>query len=441
MAYSNYLIESDALSFPAIQEAINRLLLDGLDVRLTPVSRNQALIRRHILDAISAQYGIDPFLYLQSNGLRFDKAAAITDDDALALLAHRAASELDARPDLVVAPVGGVQWHLANINVPHAWALMGGPDRIAWACKVGQIDTGYLRHPALGYVGGASSWLLEAECRNFYSPNSNSSNEPGGPSGEDPRSGPNWGHGMRIGATISGWHPGGDTGSTFYGCAPRVPHVMVRISNSVIFSDQLAAFADALDYLVDRAGVDVVNVSMATFPPYLSPRARRAVNNAFEKGVILVCAGGQCVTRVLAPASYGRTIAVGGTTSKDQVWANASLGPQIDWSAPAAEIRRATIESESGPFVYRDYGDGTSYATALSTGVAALWLTHQQAQIARHYGKTWMRVCAFKQIAKATARRPGVWGPDVAGTGILDALALLTAPLPDAGALVKEGPV
>ena len=452
MASGNYLIESDVVTFAAIQAAINRLLLDGLDVRLTPVSRNRALIPRHILDAIRTQYGIDPWQYLQSNGVRFDKFYPISDEDALALVTHRAIGELDARPNIVVPATGGVEWHLANINVPQAWALLGGPDSIAWTCKVGQIDTGFTRHPALGYTGvagvagvaGATSpWLLEPQCRNFYSPAPAAGHDPGDATGEDPRSGPYWGHGTRIGAAISGWHPGGDAGNTFYGCAPKVPHVMVRISNTVWINDQLFALADALDYLVDVAQVDVINLSMGAGLVIFPKKTKAAINNAYEKGVIFVCAGGQHVPSVVAPACYRRTIAVGGTTSKNQVWANASIGPEIDWSAPAADIRRATIEKKTGPYVYRDNGDGTSYATALSTGVAALWLTHRAQEINQKYGKTWMRVCAFKEIAKATAHvplPPAVWGPGVAGTGILDAAAVLGAALPDVSAM-KEAAI
>lgn len=430
MAYNNYLIESDTLVFPAIQEAIRRLLLDGLDVRLTPVSRNRALLPRHILDAIHTQYRIDPIKYLSDHGLRFDSISPVPDEVALSLLAYRATAELDARVNIVVPPVAGVPWHLANIRAPQAWSLMGGPDAIDWKCKVGHIDTGFMPHPALGFAGGVSPWLLTAECQNFYNPDPNSGNVIGPNTGEDPCSGPFWGHGTRIGATISGWTPDGDGGAAFYGCAPKVPHVVVRISNTVLINDQLPAFTQALNYLVNVAQVDVVNLSMGVFPSYLSPAAKKAVNNAYDKGVILICAGGQYVPPVVAPASYGRTIAVGGTTSKDQVWANASRGSQIDWSAPAADIRRATRDRANGPFAYSNNGDGTSYATALSSGVAALWLTHRHAEIATKYGKTWQRVHAFKQIATATARRPAVWGERQYGSGILDAFAALQAPLP-----------
>ncbi len=312
----------------------------------------------------------------------------------------------------------------------HTLALKSDGTVVAWG--LGFANTG------LGFDQGQSPWLLTSECRNFYAPSDNSNQDPGDATGEDPCTGANGGHGTRIGATISGFHPGGDGGNTFYGCAPKVPHVVVRISNSVLINDQLNSFAKALNYLVNVAQVDTVNLSMGAFPRFLTSQAKAAINNAYSNGVILVCAGGQHVPPVVAPACFGRTIAVGGTTSKDQVWAKSSRGPEIDWSAPAADIRRATTKKKDGPFVYGDNGDGTSYATALSTGVAALWLTHRHAMISAIYGKTWRRVNAFKQIAKATARVPPVWGPGVGGTGILDAYAVLAKDLPRADALTEE---
>lgn len=441
MDYSNYLIESDDQTFAAIQEGIRRLLLEGLDVRLTPVSRNRALIPRHILDAIEIQYGIDPWAYLRTSGLRLDAVRAISDDEALTLVSNRATAELDAQANIVVPPVDGVQWHLANIRAPAAWGLLGGPENITWDCKVGQIDTGFTRHPALGFTGAGSPWFQTADCRNFFSPDPGSTDDPGLPTGEDPGSGPFWGHGTRIGATISGWHPAGDAGKTFYGCAPKVPHVMVRISNSVVINNQLPALAQALNYLVNQAKVDVINLSMGTtLPAYISPAVKQEINNAYDKGVIFICAGGQHIKKVIAPARHGRTIAVGGITSKDQVWAKASRGPEIDWSAPAADIRRATLDKPAGPFIYKNNGDGTSYATALSTGVAAMWLTHRRAALDA-YPEAWMRVAAFKEIARTTARLPlppAPWGPDVGGTGILDAAAVLNAPLPTAASLAAR---
>lgn len=438
MASSNYLVELSAGSLTTVQSSINNLLLDGLDVHLTPLGAGRALIPEHLVWAIKAQYGqTDVWNYLQRNGVVFKSHHLIADSDAMALLAPLPESKLDVGPAVAIPSVGGLQWHLDKIRLGQAWALLGGPDNIQWACKVGQIDTGFTRHPALGFAGSVTSpWLDEAACRNFFEP-SHAGEDPGPPTGEDPRSGTFWGHGTRIGSTISGWHDKGDNGDTFYGAAPRVRHVVVRTSNSVGINDQLPAFAKALDYLVDEAGVDVVNLSMGVFPAWLSKAARRAVDNAYDKGVILVCAAGQPFRPVIAPASYGRSIAVSAINSQDQIWSKSARGPEVDWAAPGTGIRRATLTGVKGSYVYRDGGSGTSFASALTSGVAALWLTHRAARLAA-YPQKWMRVAAFRTLGRATARVPDVWGPDVAGTGILDAEALLNAQLPGAGELVQE---
>ena len=104
-------------------------------------------------------------------------------------------------------------------------------------------------------------------------------------------------------------------------------------------------------------------------------------------------------------------------------------------------IRRPQINSKNGPYSYTDNGDGTSYATALTTGVAALWLTYRADEITAKYGKSWKRVWAFKKIASDTARVPAVWGPDVAGSGILDAGGALNLELPTATLQDWEPPI
>ncbi len=438
MASSHYLVELSAGSLAVVQSSINSLLLDGLDVQLTHVGPGQALVPVHLVRAIKAQYGqIDVWRYLQRNGVVFKSTRLIGDREAMALVAPLPEGKLDVGSPAAAAPVNGVQWHLAMVRLPAAWALLGGPDHIQWKCRVGHIDTGFTRHPALGFAGGVSPspWLDEAACRNFFAPTNG--DDPGDATGLDPRSGTFWGHGTRIGATISGWHDKGDGGAMFHGAAPRVGHVVVRISNSVGINNQLPAFASALNYLVDEVGVDVVNLSMGVFPPWLSKAAKRAVDNAYEKGVILVCAGGQPFPTVIAPAACGRSIAVSAVNSLEQVWAKAARGPEIDWAAPGIGIRNATLSGVKGSYVYKDGGNGTSYAAALTTGVAALWLTHRAAGLAA-YPQKWMRVAAFRALGRATVRVPDVWGPDVAGTGILNAEALLRAPLPDAAQLAKE---
>jgi hypothetical protein len=88
-------------------------------------------------------------------------------------------------------------------------------------------------------------------------------------------------------------------------------------------------------------------------------------------------------------------------------------------------------------FTYGAGGDGTSYAAAMTTGVAALRLQHRRAELSRAYTEPWQRVAAFRLLARNFARVPGVtvnyqllWQPGSFGTWILNADEPLNAPLP-----------
>jgi hypothetical protein len=145
------------------------------------------------------------------------------------------------------------------------------------------------------------------------------------------------------------------------------------------------------------------------------------------------------VQQVVAPARLHRTLAIGGITSQDVPWSGSSFGPEVDLSAPAADIRNA-LAKPGDQFSYANDGDGTSYATAMVSGAAALWLARHRAELAGAYPQPWQVVEAFKQTARATARVPANWQPGAFGTGVLDVRALLDAPLPDAATLVQDAP-
>lgn len=153
--------------------------------------------------------------------------------------------------------------------------------------------------------------------------------------------------------------------------------------------------------------------------------------------MILVCAAGNHVKDVVAPARLTRTIAVAGITSKEIPWGGSSFGPEVDFSAPAANIRRASTESV-GNYVYGAGGDGTSYATAITSGAAALWLAHHGATLDSRYPEPWQRVEAFRKLVVDTTRKPTLWQSGSFGAGILDIDALLGAPLPAAADLSED---
>ena len=343
--------------------------------------------------------------------------------------------------------IQGYDWHLKETRLVEAWSLLGDYQMIDWAgTRVGQLDTGFRRVPALGFATSTSSrsdFVLTDLDRDFlpsdfgYDPLQGK----GAPfasefSAEDPLlGGPNDGHGTRTGSVLAGYDPTPET--PYFGVAPRVPYIPVRISDTVIINSAQAPLAQGIEYLVQN-GCNVLTLSMGMALTVIQDCLRSAINYAYEQGVILVCAAGNIWDPVVAPARLNRTIAIGGSTPDHTPWNGSSHGPEVDVSAPAWPIRRATVDRKGAPSY--GYGDGTSFATPAVAGTAALWLLYRGAEIAVAYPEKWQRVEAFKRLVTRTAQ-PGVsWNTHLYGAGILDAYATLTAELPAASSLVKDQP-
>ena len=89
----------------------------------------------------------------------------------------------------------------------------------------------------------------------------------------------------------------------------------------------------------------------------------------------------------------------------DLPWSGSSYGPETDFSCYADDLRRANVKP--GPkYSYAGGGDGTSYATAITSGAAALWLAHHGAALQTAYPQPWQRIEAFRTLARQTARVP-----------------------------------
>ncbi|HSW03333.1 S8 family peptidase [Aquabacterium sp.] len=436
---NNYALKTDGRPLNELEKKL-RKYLPGLDVRLWAYSPLQAVIRAPLVRALEIEYpniGAGPLLKV----LGVAEIRQITDEETVALLAGRDTQQLPALKKAVPAPVAGVDWHLDLVRAPAAWQLLGGPDDIAWGdTVVGHIDTGYTPHPVFGFP--AASWLNVALARTFMPPlppgeGSMFVDEPGG--GLDTLSGVNGGHGTRIAATICGHAPAAP-GGAYFGIAPKVPLVPMRITDVVLINHAQRQFAEAVDHAVNTAGAKVINVSLGVFAAAVVKPMKRAINQAYDAGVIMVCAAGNQVNSVVAPARLARTVAVGGITHKDVPWSGSSFGPEVDMSGPAADLRRASTTA-GNQFGYGGGGDGTSYATAMTSGAAALWLTHRRTDIAQAYAQPWQRVAAFTLLLRSTARVPAGWQSGAFGTGVLNIEALLNAPLPAAASLVQEAPV
>jgi subtilisin family serine protease len=355
-------------------------------------------------------------------------------------------------------------WNLRMVRSREGRALLptlpGLPARIDWRdLRVGHLDTGFTEHPVFGNWATGEVWIRTADGLNLRE---------GGPDAHDPLDYEgNPGHGTRTCSIVCGDAqplPGGQTPPSEIGVAPRLPVVPCRIVNRVVLTPERnrEAVAEGIGHARDK-GCQVISISLGIpfFPPNATGGMGRAVDRAYEGGVIVVAAGGQIIDSVTYPAKYGRTIGVGGVTPQWRIWFDYNAGKRmIDVWAPADGVLRADSIAAPGqpamPPIEADdpgafslspgshsgkygKGEGTSYATVHVAAAAAMWLLLRQDDIDRAYGEAWQRVEAFRHLLRMTAR-PINGTPPTNRTGVLDIEQLLLAALPAPSRLHKRVP-
>ena len=305
-------------------------------------------------------------------------------------------------------------WALETTRVTQAWALSPGKGQ---GIIVAQPDTGVADH-------------IEFSDTTFDFTKSLNLVE-GGTQPTDPLSKKmsNPGHGTGTGSVVASGEKGLVKGS-----APKATLVPIRCINDVkIFNG--APVAKAIDHAV-KIGAHVVSMSLGGIPSFA---LRQAIKRAVAKDLILVAAAGNCVGLVVWPAAYPEMIAIGGTNKADKRWKGSSHGAAVDISAPAEFVWKAARDSATAPNNQIVGGQGTSFATALTAGIAALWLGHHgRAKViaeARVRGVSVQEL--FRTAAQQTARRPAGF-PSGLGAGVIDAEALLKLALPGIASAAPE---
>lgn len=302
---------------------------------------------------------------------------------------------VDTEPELAA------DWALAAIRAREAWALSESQGRPAAGAGIviAQPDTGVFPHPELDGVDRAGGY--------------DTLDDDGDPT--DPLDGFNPGHGTGTASVVVS-----PTSLTVIGSAPAARHMPIRAIESVIRVTQVSV-AKAVDWAV-RNDAHVITMSLGGLPSFsLHDALRRAVAG----NVIVLAAAGNCVREVVWPARYGECVAVAGVNAVDRLWPGTCRGSAVDIAAPAQNVWRA---ARSGGV---EQGQGTSFAVALTAGVAALWLAHhgRDALIAEAQARGETLQAMFLRLVGATARRPPDWDSDQMGAGIVDAAALLGADL------------
>ncbi|MET8080396.1 S8 family serine peptidase [Streptomyces sp. NPDC005303] len=252
-------------------------------------------------------------------------ATALT--GALILAAAPSASADQTRSD---------QWALDALQAKDAWQVSKGK-----GVTVAVIDDGV----------NAEHQDLEGnvlEGKDFW----DGDNDPSPASGDD--------HGTAMASLIAAHGHGAGATDGVIGLAPEAKILPIRWD-----MQGEAGFADEIRYAVDH-GASIINISVSNHLDL--PEDREAVTYALTHDVLItVAAGNEGVNRIDFPAKYPGVLTVGGVDENGVVWSKSNSGPEVLLTAPATRIVSA---SSPGNALRR--GTGTSDATALVSGAAAL---------------------------------------------------------------------
>jgi hypothetical protein len=338
------------------------------------------------------------------------------------------------------------RWSLEYVRLPEAWAAVrSATGRLEGAESQGVViahpDTGYLDHPELGDAASGPIWPDKGY--DYFDDDHDPRDDL-----SDSRLLDNPAHGTGSASAIVS-----PTGCQVNGI-PKCPTgggrgarlVPLRVGRSVVHFDTgriTQAILDAAGSQRNRVKVDtdVMSISMGGTPSWA---LWKAVRRAEEAGYLIIAAAGNYVGTVVWPARFRETIAVAAVNAGCKPWKFTSIGPTVDFSAPGELVWRAEV-GEDGAFG-TGMGTGTTYATATTAGVAALW-------IAKHAGSTRFEKVrgdgdtthVFRNLVRRTAWRPdrperpaaarcdsdARWLSALQGAGIVDAAALLKARLED----------
>lgn len=222
------------------------------------------------------------------------------------------------------------------------------------------------------------------------------------------------GHGTIIAGTIAGR---GDLGeNSALGIAPLADILPVAVASGG--TDQQTA--DGIRWAADH-DADVMNLSFAGSTP--SQVIVDAVEYALSKNVVVVAGAGNVEETGAAvgwPANVPGVIAVTGTTRQGEPWQGSSRGPQAVLAAPAVQIIGPAPRSASSNTYL--VADGTSFSTAIVSGVAAL--------VMAKYPQ--MNAASVVNRLIRTAKDQGAPGRDPRyGFGVVDPVGALTSEVPE----------
>jgi len=300
------------------------------------------------------------------------------------------------------------QWNLDRVQAPEAWEITRGDPSMPIAI----IDTGIdLSHPDLlgklwvnpeeipgnGMDDDGNGYVDDVHGYDFVNDDSEPADDYG------------MGHGTHVAGIAAA---ATDNGLGVAGMAPTNPLMALKVLNS---SGDGSYFdvARAIDYAYAQ-GARVMNLSLAG--PEDSLVLHEAVQTATTAGALIVAAAGNDPgdNPPFYPAAYDEVLAVGATTSNDEIADLSAHHPYVGVAAPGINIYSTYRGGGYG------YMSGTSMATPHASGLAALlWAA----------APTLAREEVVGQITQSAEDLGAPGKDDYYGWGRINAHAALRAPV------------
>lgn len=242
-------------------------------------------------------------------------------------------------------PIAPSQWELDYLQAYRAWDITTGKRGVT----VAVLDSGiYRAHPDFENVAILAGYDAVTRSENVT---------------EDVN-----GHGTKVTSIIAA---AADNGIGMAGIACGVSILPIRISDATGYVHS-SDFIEAVYYAADF-GVDIINMSFGGFT--YSAMEEVAVQYADGKGCVLISAAGnsesiaQYAGQKAYPASYTGVISVGAIDSEGALCGFSQRNDAVDLVAPGADV---TVANTAGSY---EKENGTSFAAAYITGIAALCLS------------------------------------------------------------------
>jgi len=309
-------------------------------------------------------------------------------------------------------------WAPNAIEADKAWTTTRGQ-----GVKVAQIDTGHSTHTELQDIYELNDQLNLIE-----------TNTPRDASDRFSRDVffPHPGHGT-YGASVMTSRGGlvGDQASEpgqITGVAPDCRIVPIRAIRSVIDLNQKRIPA-AIRHAI-KAGCDVITMCLGGITH--SASVQKAMREAVEEGLIIVCAAGNVWPWVVFPAAYSADrlcVAVAAVDQDLRPWEWTARGPAVTVSAPGKNVWAARKNNQTDSDAGVALCNGTTLACSLTSGVAALFLAKHGGRlklrdIARTAGLTVQEL--FLRAVVYNLTPPPIWrGAGGLGAGVVDAQTVL----------------